>query len=493
MLRFTFYVSRSTFFVMLPLLFVMWTVLPVAGESGDEVIIGQPEIGELFAAAYRYYQSQSVGTVSVQNNTNENLRVETSVTVAKYAAEPLIAAASLPAGKTAQVPLRIDFNLGRLPGSGEPLALDAEVEVSVYSGDAQLRQERLPAKLQLHNLHTLPDEPPEAIAAFIDASDQSVAEFAQEVKMEKLSGNSEIAQMLFELTQQAKIIRMDQAGKIVRYPRELLRTKIGTNYDCALLYAALLENSNVPVALMVSDEYILVLFQQEGQMAQQQQREFISWKDEFWTPLDIRMLRATFSEAKAAGMKAYENLKEEGKVKPFILREAWEQYKPMRVVAPQSVKEIQLGITYVQRGQLDKAEELFNKHVNSDASAAAHNNLGNVSLHRGNLQEAESYYLKSLEADPGDGAIYLNLGIAYAVADEDNKADAAFDRAFVQLGSYARMCYVLGIKLNGLEHQEVRSLLQQAEERALQSRTRPLGIRARPDNSKNQPLYWKKS
>jgi len=481
-------------FAILLLACILWlTVLPVAGQNENEVIIGTPEIDKLFAAQYRYYQSRSSGNVSVQNNTNENLRAETSITVAGYTPKPFIIAASLPAGKTTQVPLRIDFNPDKLPTEGEALVLDAEIEVSVYSENEQLCQKRLTSKFQLHNLHRIPDGPPEAMAVFIDAGDQSVSEFVQIVSANPaLHDNSKIAQELFELMKQKRIICVEGAVEELQYPRELLRTKIGSSYDCALLYAALLENSNIPVALMVSDDYILVLFQQqEQQIEEQQQKEVVSWKDKYWIPLDIRMLKATFSEAKAAGMEAYESLRREDRVKPFVLRETWEQYKPVRDVSPQSVKEMQLGITYVQRGEFDKAEQVFSKHLNDDASAAAYNNLGNISFRCGNFQEAEKHYLKALKDDPGDGAIYLNLGITYAIADEDKKANAMFDRAFRELGSYAQMCYALGIKLDSLEHEELRSRLRETENRALQSRTRPLGIRAMPD-SKQLPLYWKR-
>jgi tetratricopeptide (TPR) repeat protein len=509
-------ISFSFLLILLLACIISLMVLPVAGQNEGEVIIGKPEIGILFAAQYSYYQSQSAGSVSIKNNTNENLRAETIVTVAGYAEELLLIAASLPAGKTTQVPLKIAFNLDKLPTKEEPLVLDAEVEVSIYCENEQLFKKRLLTKFQLHNLHILPDEPDEAVAVFIDAGDQSVAEFAQVehpdsiggVRAEQLRDNSKTAQRLFELMQQAKIIclpaalRLAQAGmkqvaKTVWYPRELLGIKLGSSYDCALLYAALLENSNVPVALMVSDEYILVLFQQQEQITGQQEpmdregvREFVSWKDKFWIPIDIRMLQATFSEAEAAGMQAYENLKE-GKVKPFILREAWEQYKPVRFVSPPSVKEMQLGITYVQRGEFELAEQIFNRHLNSDASAAAYNNLGNISFRRGNYKEAENLYLKAIEADSGDGAIYLNIGIVYAVAKEDKKAEAMFDRAFRELGSYSQMCYALGIKHDGLEHMEVRLLLREAEERVLQNKTRPLGVKGLLDN-KRMPLYWKR-
>jgi tetratricopeptide (TPR) repeat protein len=467
------------------------SVLPASGENGDDVIIGKPEMGQLFAAQYRYYQSQSAGSFSVQNNSRDNLYAEVSVTVAGYAPNPLITTVALPAGKTTQVPLRIDFNLDKLPAQGEPLVLDAGIQFNVSSENEPLFQKRLSATFQLYNLHSLPNEPPEAIAVFIDAGDQSVAEFVQVAKGEVRT--EPLAQRLFELMKGAKIICVIQAAQTVQYPRELLRTKIGSHYDCALLYAALLEGAGVPVALAVSDDYILVLWQQlGGQVEEPQQKEVISWMDKRWIPLDIRMLKGTFPEAKAAGMQAYENLKREGRVKPFMLRDAWERYKPVRFVSPQSVKEIQLGITYAQGGVLDRAEQAFNKHLNGDARAAAYNNLGNLYLFKSKYPEAVSHYLKAVEADPGDGGILLNLGIAYFVTgEEDNVVNEMFDRAYSALGSYAQMCYALAINLKGPDHSEVRLLMRKAEERALQNRTRPLGIRALPPN-KPLPLYWKR-
>ena len=479
-------------FVILLLACILWAALPVVGENESDVIIGRPEISELFAAQYRYYQSQSAGSISIQNSTDKNLRAEVSVTVSGCTSNPIIVAASLPAGKTTQVPFKMNFSIDELPTREEKLLLDAEVEVCVYAGKERLCQKRLTDRFQLHSLHRLPDEPPEAVAVFVDASDRSVIEFAQEINAELLYSNSEKAQRLFGLMQQARIICMDQAAKTVRYPRELLRIKFGSSYDCALLYAALLENCNVPVALTVSDEYILVLIQQKQQIAGHEQKKLVSWNNRSWMPIDIRMLEATFSEAKAAGMQSYEGLSREGKMKPFILREVWDQYAPVRFVVPQSVKEMQLGITCAYREELEKAEQIFSKYLDDDISAAASNNLGNISLRCNNLEEAVQHYQAAIEKDPGDNAIYLNMGIAYAIEGKDKEAAAMFDHALRELGSYAQMRYALGIKSDGQDHEEVRQLLREAEERALKSqRTRPMGVRGALDN-KQSPLYWKR-
>ena len=217
--------------------------------------------------------------------------------------------------------------------------------------------------------------------------------------------------------------------------------------------------------------------------------ESVSWKDNLWIPVDIRGLKETFPEAGAAGMQAYKYLKREGKVNPFMLREVWERYKPVKFISPQSVKEMQLGITYVEHGKLEKAKQVFKKHLDGDAHATAYNNLGSISLLNSKYQEAMSRYVEAIKADP-DGAIYLNLGIAYFITGE-NKATEMFDRAYNELGTHAQMCYALGIKLDGLEHKNVRSLPRKAEARALESRTRPLGTRTIKPGEK-LPFYWKR-
>ena len=471
---------------------ILWsTVLPATGKNEAEVIVGKPKVGNLFASQYRYYQSRSAGSISVQNLGSDNLYAEVSVTVAEYAPEPLTTAVRLPARETTQVPLRIDFNREKLPVKGKPLVLEAQIEVSVQSESEPCLQKQLRTQFQFHNLHQLPDTVPEAIAAFIDASDQPVAKFSQ-AQTEPSGDNAKIAQRLFERMKEASIISLSRAGHVVKYPRELLRTKIGSSYDTALLYAALLENADIPVALMVSGDYILVLLQQSEHSEGQPAKEWVSWGDKHWTPLDIRMLKGTFPEAVAAGLQAYENLEGEGAVKPFILRQAWELYQPVQFVSPQSVKEMQLGITHAQAGRIDEAKQVFEKYLNDEAASAAYNNLGNIYFLTAKYEAALSHYLKALEAAPGDGAIYLNLGIAYDRMGARAKTDDMFDRSYSELGSYRQMCYALGLELDGSAHEAVRSLLREAEKRALQRRTRPLGTRAAESDSKQPPLYWKK-
>ena len=309
--------SKSRFVTLL-LACILWLmILPATGKNGDEVIIGEPEVGQLFAAQYGCYQTGPAGSISLQNITHDDLFADVRTAVGEYTSSPLTVAARLPAGETTQVPLRIDFNFDKLPTRGQPLALEAEIEIRISSENEELCSKRRTAKFELYNLHRLPDESPEAIAVFIDAKDPSLAiathrgvllqveapDSTGQASTAQLRDSSKTAQRLFELMKGEEIMCMRQADQRVQYPRQLLYTKIGSSYDCALLYAALLEHAGVPVALMVSDDYILILLQgQGGQIEGREQTEFVSWKGERWIPVDIRMLKATFPEARTAGV-----------------------------------------------------------------------------------------------------------------------------------------------------------------------------------------------
>jgi len=456
----------------------LWVLLA----AGSEVTIVGVEMGELFAALYGYYRTRSAGTVTVRNNFQEDLHVEVSVRVEGYAPEPMTVAASLPAGGTVKVPLRVDFRADELPADGGPFALEAEVEVRAFSGGLKVCCRRVRKGFKLHNLHTLPHGPPEALAAFVDPEDRSVVEFAAGAEPH---GGLEAARTLFEAMRREGITCVRGTTGTVFYPRELLRAKVGSACSCAFLYAALLEGSGVPVALVVSGGRVLVLVRQ----GTAEPGRAIIWKGEPWVPVDVGMLKEGFSEAVAEGMRAYGTSQAE----PFALRDAWTRYRPVKFFHPRSVEEIKLGITYARCGKLDMAERTFRRHLEGELRAAAYNNLGNVYLCRHKLGEAEDFYFKALEADPDDGAIYLNLGVAYTVAGEEGRAEAMFDSAFCRLGSYVQMCYALGISLGGPDRGGIRSLLREAEERALNYRTVPLGtLGAGPRGTDDIPLYWKR-
>lgn len=222
----------------------LWIGLPTAGECEGEFIISVPEIGELFAVQHRYYRDQPIGSASVQNNTDMDLLVESSITVAEYAPESVNVITPLPAGETIKAPLRIGFTPGKLTSVLETLTLDARVEIHVRSDSEQLYLKQFPTAIQLNDLHIVPDKPPEALAYFIDPNEPSVAKFAQEARREQTHSNLQTAQILFGLMRKANIICVEQSSRRVWYPVELLRRKIGGNLDCVLLYAAFLEKQD---------------------------------------------------------------------------------------------------------------------------------------------------------------------------------------------------------------------------------------------------------
>lgn len=101
-----------------------------------------------------------------------------------------------------------------------------------------------------------------------------------------------------------------------------------------------------------------------------------------------------------------------------------------------------LGIVYMTRDDLDKAEEMYRKSLDINESlgrkegiAYQYCNHGNVYLKRGDLDKAEEMYLKALAIDEslgckeGMASDYGNLGNVYQARNDFNKAEDMYQKA----------------------------------------------------------------
>jgi len=73
-----------------------------------------------------------------------------------------------------------------------------------------------------------------------------------------------------------------------------------------------------------------------------------------------------------------------------------------------------LGIAYIEKGQLDEAEEYLRKSIEANPQYfAAYYNLGNLYSQRNLSDKAREYYKKAIELNPYQAQVYNNLGNAY--------------------------------------------------------------------------------
>ncbi|MFP3870011.1 MAG: tetratricopeptide repeat protein [Syntrophobacteria bacterium] len=113
-----------------------------------------------------------------------------------------------------------------------------------------------------------------------------------------------------------------------------------------------------------------------------------------------------------------------------------------------------LGITYTRKEVLDKAEYHFKQAVRLKPDfSEAYNNLGVLYLRQGQVDQAIEALKKALDSllylNPQHA--HLNLGRAYLLKKDYNKAAEHFQRAVKLVPDYVAAYYFLGLAYEGLE------------------------------------------
>jgi tetratricopeptide (TPR) repeat protein len=88
-----------------------------------------------------------------------------------------------------------------------------------------------------------------------------------------------------------------------------------------------------------------------------------------------------------------------------------------------------LGGVYMAEGKYKEAESILEKCIAIRPTAGAYANLALARQYQGHYEEAAAMFQKAAELRPDDHRNWLNLGVAYALAENHPKATAAFQTA----------------------------------------------------------------
>lgn len=89
----------------------------------------------------------------------------------------------------------------------------------------------------------------------------------------------------------------------------------------------------------------------------------------------------------------------------------------------------QLGLAYLERGNLEKAGKLFRRSVSLAPNPSPYGNLGILAQQQGKIEEAIQYHQKALDLLPGYSVALFNLGNLYAHQKEWDKAIQFYENA----------------------------------------------------------------
>jgi tetratricopeptide (TPR) repeat protein len=121
-----------------------------------------------------------------------------------------------------------------------------------------------------------------------------------------------------------------------------------------------------------------------------------------------------------------------------------EDYRTLKVLdgrtPPEALASFALGLTAKRRGDFEEAEEAYQRALTLASTAAAWNNLGNLSLIGKDIDQAIERYEKAIGIDDGLFAPHYNLSLAYREKFLFPEGEAASSRA-VQVDPDAHAYY----------------------------------------------------
>ncbi len=275
-----------------------------------------------------------------------------------------------------------------------------------------------------------------------------------------------------------ELSRKDDVIDTVQFPRQTLQFRAGDCDDLAAAYAALLESAGISTGFITVPGHIYAAFRLE--MSRDEAIRMFSRADDLilpedgsvWIPMETTLLREGFLPSWSEGAAQWRKHSRVGRAELIVTSEAWRTYEPVafsvsdgevdiplrnavlagfsdeidllvqREIAGREVqlKERirrrpddcaginQLGVLYARFGLYSRAETEFRRAAEQGSYRPALINLGNISLLKDQLREAEQAFSTVLKADADNPAALLGMSQASYAAKNFPEAEKAFAR-----------------------------------------------------------------
>ncbi|MEE2753690.1 MAG: PorV/PorQ family protein [Candidatus Latescibacterota bacterium] len=461
----------------------------------------------IFKSLYRTYEASDFVDVVLRNSSSDPLPVTVSIEVPTLTDAPHEEMFTLPPQSTERYGMKLTFPQDLL--STQPSYYDNLVQPTVKVSYLQGRRSKTATKT-LSSVYVLGKgklswSNPSRIAAFITPESRTVDTFARGLvgqyadRLKEKFGNNNVgkAALIFDAigayglryqqdqtTPYIEISENDSVFDTVKYPYEYLEAKIGDCDDCTALFCSMLENLNIPTAILdVNDpEYghIYMMFDSGVSVENAgdfflNEREYVLWDNRIWIPVETTLFGSSFSDAWRNGAEEYHIRKERGFINEILVSEAQQTFRPgvvpdsdIEVPAAAQIAELferdlaffdnrldrialssgvsldsaeglyDAGAAYLRLSQLERAETSFTDAIKMDPTMAdAYNALGVVQTRRRRYDEAIELYTKALELNSNDAGFRINIALTYHLQGRSEDAEQAYQLAVVTNSDFA--------------------------------------------------------
>ncbi len=453
----------------------------------------------IFKSLYRTYEASDFVDVVLRNSSPDPLPITVIVEVPTLTDAPHEESFILPPQSTERYGIKLTFPQDLL--STQPSYYDNVVQPTVKVAYQQGRRAKTASKT-LSSVYVLGKgklswSNPRRIAAFITPESRTVDSFARGLvgqyadRLREKFGNNNMgkAALIFDAigayglryqqdqtTPYLEIFEDDSVFDTVKYPYEYLQAKIGDCDDCTALFCSMLENLNIPTAILdVNDPqygHIYMMFD-SGISVQNagdfflSEREYVLWDNRIWIPVETTLFGSSFSDAWRNGAEEYYVRKERGFINEILVSDAQGTFRPgvvpdAEIDVPSASQIAKLfdrdlaffdnrldrialssgvsldsaeglydaGAAYLRLSQLERAETSFTDAIKMDPGLAdAYNALGVVLTKRRRYEEAIELFGKALELNPNDAGFRINIALTYHLQGRAADAEQAYQLA----------------------------------------------------------------
>lgn len=477
----------------------------------EHLRVKDARVKDVFPAMSKFYEDQPLVQISVENRSSEpvnKVKVKFQANEIMDAPAESAVVETIPPGLGKSINVTAAFNKNVFNvGASEPVPVAGKITIEYEVGNKK-RDITRTATFTVYNRNAIVWDDMRKMAAWVTPREEGVKAFASAVarKGQRVTSAKSLATavsyfdalgaygMTYVADPQAPFNYFDgnaEAVDYIAYPRETLTRRTGDCDDLTALYAALLESSGIPTALVDVPGHVFLMF--DSGLTPDEARPYISENlrkagepyivrnGTAWIPVEVTAVGKSFTESwaqAAAQVRKWNGLDQlklvevldaqnafppsppafegtaDATAKAFledakaqktfasliardkVLGQIEEKAREQRVAdiknrkLPPASENNEIGIVYARDGQFDKAVQFFSAAIQADPKLAkAHNNLANVYYLQGNNQKAVEAYRSALTVGGENAAILVNIASLYYEMGDRNSAKTFFQRA----------------------------------------------------------------